>query len=194
MFPTNQSGGFFGSLPGLGIHVDDVAGMVPSPDDMGYFLVGQDGGVFSFGDAPFLGSLPGLRVAVHDIRGIVPTRDNRGYFLVGQDGGVFAFGDAPFLGSLPGEGVHIADVIGIAATPSDQGYWVVAGDGTVYAFGNAPNFGSATGTNSPGVRNRVNARRWGLLDRDAERERPPVRRRRLLPFAARHRGEPRRAR
>ncbi|HEY7948145.1 MAG TPA: protease pro-enzyme activation domain-containing protein [Acidimicrobiales bacterium] len=149
VFPTDQSSGFFGSLPGLGIHVNDIAGMVPSPDDKGYFLVGQDGGVFSFGDAPFLGSLPGLHVAVHDIRGIIPTRDNRGYFLVGQDGGVFAFGDAPFLGSLPGQGIHIADVIGIAATPSDQGYWVVAGNGTVYAFGNAPNFGSATGSTSP---------------------------------------------
>ncbi len=149
VFPTTQSGGFFGSLPGLGVHVDDITGMVPSPDDRGYFLVGQDGGVFSFGDAPFLGSLPGLHVAVDDIRGIVPTRDNRGYFLVGRDGGVFAFGDAPFLGSLPGEGIHIADVTGIAATPSDQGYWVVAGNGTVYSFGNAPNLGSATGTPSP---------------------------------------------
>jgi kumamolisin len=148
VFPTDQSSGFFGSLPGLGIHVDDVAGMVPSPDDKGYFLVGQDGGVFSFGDAPFLGSLPGLNVAVRDIRGIIPTRDNRGYFLVGQDGGVFAFGDAPFLGSLPGQGIHITDVIGIAATPSDQGYWVVAGNGTVYAFGNAFNFGSVTGSTS----------------------------------------------
>jgi len=149
VFPTNQPGGFFGSLPGLGIHVNDIVGMVPSSDDRGYFLVGQDGGVFSFGDAPFLGSLPGLHVAVNDIRGIVPTRDNRGYFLVGRDGGVFAFGDAPFLGSLPGEGIHITDVIGIAATPSDQGYWVVAGNGTVYAFGNAPGLGSATGTPSP---------------------------------------------
>jgi hypothetical protein len=149
VFPTNQSGGFYGSLPGVGVHVHDVSGMVPSPDDRGYFLVGQDGGVFAFGDAPFLGSLPGLRVKVDDIRGIVPTRDNRGYFLVGRDGGVFAFGDAPFLGSLPGEGVHITDVVGIAATPSDGGYWVVAGNGTVYAFGNAPNFGSDTGTASP---------------------------------------------
>jgi kumamolisin len=149
VFPTNQSGGFFGSLPGLGVHVHDVTGMVPSPDDQGYFLVGQDGGVFSFGDAPFLGSLPGLHVAVHDIKDIVPTSDNRGYFLVGQDGGVFSFGDAPFLGSLPGEGIRLADVIGIAATPSDQGYWVVAANGVVYAFGDAPNFGSATGTPSP---------------------------------------------
>jgi len=148
VFPTNQPGGFFGSLPGLGIHVHDVAGMVSSPDDGGYLLVGQDGGVFSFGDAPFVGSLPGLHVAVGDIRGIVPTRDNSGYFLVGRDGGVFAFGDAPFLGSLPGERIRTSDIVGIAATPSDQGYWVVADDGTVYAFGNASNFGSATGTSS----------------------------------------------
>ena len=148
VFPTNQPGGFFGSLPGLGIHVHDVAGMVSSPDDGGYLLVGQDGGVFAFGDAPFVGSLPGLHVAVTDIRGIVPTRDNGGYFLVGRDGGVFAFGDAPFLGSLPGEGIRTADIVGIAATPSDQGYWVVAADGTVYAFGNASNFGSATGATS----------------------------------------------
>ncbi len=149
VFPTNQSGGFYGSLPGIGVHVQDIAGMVPSSDDRGYFLVGQDGGVFSFGDAPFLGSLPGIHVAVHDIRGIVPTRDNRGYFLVGQDGGVFSFGDAPFLGSLPGEGIRLNDVVGIAVTPSDEGYWVVAGNGTVYAFGNAPNFGSVGGSAAP---------------------------------------------
>jgi subtilase family serine protease len=149
VFPTNQSGGFYGSIPGLGIHVQDITGMVPSPDDGGYFLVGQDGGVFSFGDAPFLGSLPGIHVPVHDIKGIVPTRDNRGYFLVGQDGGVFSFGDAPFLGSLPGEGIRVNDVVGLAATPSGQGYWVVGGNGAVYAFGNAANLGSVTGNVSP---------------------------------------------
>ena len=148
VFPGGQSGGFFGSLPGLGVAVHDIVGMVPSPDDRGYFLVGSDGGVFAFGDAPFEGSLPGLGVTVHDIRGIVPTANNRGYFLVGSDGGVFAFGDAPFVGSLPGRGIHRVDVVGIAATPTDQGYWVVAGDGTVYAFGDAPRLGSAVGTAS----------------------------------------------
>jgi len=149
VFPQGQSGGFYGSLPGLGVHVNNIVGMVPSPDDKGYFLVGSDGGVFAFGDAPFLGSLPGLGVRVNNIRGIVPTSDNRGYFLVGSDGGVFAFGDAPFLGSLPSEGVHRNDVVGIAANPSDQGYWVVARDGTVYGFGNAQQLGSAFGTPSP---------------------------------------------
>ena len=149
VFPTNQSGGFYGSLPGLGVTVHDIVGMVPSHDDRGYFLVGRDGGVFAFGDAPFLGSLPGLGVSVHNIRGIVPTSDDRGYFLVGQDGGVFAFGDAPFLGSLPGLGVRRNDIIGIAATPSDLGYWLVAANGQVYAFGDASQLGSALGTPSP---------------------------------------------
>jgi len=148
VFPTGATGGFYGSLPGIGVRVDDIVGMVPSAGDGGYFLVGSDGGVFAFGDAPFEGSLPGIGVRVDDIVGIVPTADDEGYFLVGSDGGVFAFGDASYLGSLPGEGVHVDDVIGIAATPNVQGYWVVASDGTVYAFGQAPNFGSAVGTGS----------------------------------------------
>lgn len=141
--------GFYGSLPGLGIKVDNIRGMVPSSDDRGYYLVGSDGGVFAFGDAQFANSLPGLKVHVNNIVGIVPTSDDRGYFLVGSDGGVFAFGDAPFLGSLPGDGVHTDDVIAIAATPSDNGYWVVASNGRVYSFGNATNYGSVSGSSSP---------------------------------------------
>ena len=149
VFPTGQASGFFGSLPGIGVHVHDIVGMVPSPDDGGYFLVGSDGGVFAFGDAPFEGSLPGIGVHVADIRAIVPTADNRGYFLVGSDGGVFAFGDARYLGSLPGLGIHVDDVVGIAATPDDAGYWVVDGDGAVHGFGDAPALGSDAGTTSP---------------------------------------------
>jgi hypothetical protein len=149
VFPTGQPSGFYGSLPGIGVVVHDVVGMVPSNDDRGYFLVGADGGVFAFGDAPFLGSLPGLGIHVNDIRGIVPTPDDRGYFLVGADGGVFAFGDAPFLGSLPGLGVHVDDVVGIAAVPLGGGYWVVEANGTVHAFGDAPLLGSVSGSSSP---------------------------------------------
>ncbi|HVA42892.1 MAG TPA: hypothetical protein VNF50_05365, partial [Acidimicrobiales bacterium] len=37
-------------------------GMVATPDGAGYWLVGQDGGVFSFGDAPFKGSAGGLHL------------------------------------------------------------------------------------------------------------------------------------
>jgi Putative Ig domain/Fibronectin type III domain len=128
---------FEGSLPGLGIHVDDVEGLMASTDDKGYFLVGKDGGVFSFGDAPFEGSLPGLGVNVSDIVGIVPSADDKGYFLVGKDGGVFSFGDASFEGSLPGKGVQVDDIVSIAAIPDDKGYWLLGADGTIYAFGDA---------------------------------------------------------
>jgi hypothetical protein len=150
VFPTGQSGGFFGSLPGLGIHVANIVGMVPTNTDQGYFLVGSDGGVFAFGNAPFLGSLPGDHVTpTQPITGIVAANTDRGYFLVGRDGGVFAFGTVPFLGSLPGIGVHRNDIIGIAATPSGNGYWLVAADGTVYGFGAAQGLGTAKGTTSP---------------------------------------------
>jgi len=136
-------GGFYGSLPGLGVHVADIVGIVPSSDERGYFLVGADGGVFSFGDTTYEGSLPGLGVHVDDIAGIVPTSDDKGYFLVGRDGGVFAFGDAPFENSLPGLGIHVDDIVGIAATASDLGYWVVGSNGSVYSLGDAPYLGAA---------------------------------------------------
>jgi uncharacterized repeat protein (TIGR02543 family) len=137
--------GFYGSLPGIGVHVHDIVGMVTTADNKGYYLVGSDGGVFAFGDAAFFGSLPGMGIKVNDVVGIVPTADNKGYYLVGRDGGVFAFGDASFEGSLPELGIHVDNIVGIAATLGDQGYWIVGSGGRVYAFGGANNLGSAAG-------------------------------------------------
>ena len=148
VFPLGQSSGFFGSLPALGIHVNNIVGMVPTFNDQGYFLVGRDGGVFAFGNAGFVNSLPGIGVSVNNIVGIEPTLDGKGYFLVGSDGGVFAFGTAGFQNSLPGIGVHVNNIVGIAATPDDGGYWVLASTGQVYAFGDATNFGGPTGVNN----------------------------------------------
>jgi hypothetical protein len=141
VFPTGAGGGFYGSLPGIGVHVNNIVGIVVTNDGMGYFLVGNDGGVFAFGDATFAGSLPGIGVHVNNIVGIVPTTDDKGYYLVGKDGGVFAFGDAAFENSLPGMGVHVDNIVGIAATSDDLGYWLVSATGTVYSLGDAKNFG-----------------------------------------------------
>ena len=152
VFPTGQSSGFYGSLPGLSppVHVNNIVGMVPTVTDQGYFLVGSDGGVFAFGNAPFLGSLPGLQVKpTQPITGIVAANTDKGYFLVGRDGGVFAFGSVPYLGSLPGKGISVDNIIGIAATPSGNGYWLVSATGTVYGFGAAQSLGTAKGTTSP---------------------------------------------
>jgi len=151
VFPTGNPGGFYGSLPGLGVTPNKpVVGMVPTVTDKGYFLVAQDGGVFSFGTAPFLGSLPGLHVTPSQpIAGIIAADTDRGYFLVGKDGGVFAFGTVPFLGSLPGRGISVDNIIGIASTPSGNGYWLVSATGTVYGFGAAQSLGTAKGSASP---------------------------------------------
>ncbi|MDA8309408.1 MAG: right-handed parallel beta-helix repeat-containing protein, partial [Actinomycetota bacterium] len=120
-------------------------GGTPTPDGKGYWLVGQDGGVFTFGDAKFYGSLPGMGVHVSDIVGMVATPDGHGYWLVRKDGGVFSFGDAGFYGSLPGMGVHVSDVVGILATPDGHGYWLVGKDGGVFSFGDAGFYGSLPG-------------------------------------------------
>lgn len=149
--PPGRTGGFYGSLPGIGVRPNKpVVGIVPTVDDEGYFLVASDGGVFSFGNAPFLGSLPGQGVAPNrPITGIIAANTDRGYFLVGQDGGVFSFGSVPYLGSLPGDGVKVDDIVGIAATPTGNGYWLIASTGEVYAFGAAQHLGTASGAGSP---------------------------------------------
>src|SRR5664279_1713821 len=57
----------------------------------GYWLVGSDGGVFSFGSAPFFGSAANLHLQ-SPVVGIAPTPGRDGYWLVASDGGVFSFG------------------------------------------------------------------------------------------------------
>ena len=83
--------------PGLGVAVHDIKGIVPTRDNRGYFLVGQDGGVFAFGDAPFLGSLPVRASDSPTSIGIAATPSDQGYWVVAGDGTVYAFGNAaPF--------------------------------------------------------------------------------------------------
>ena len=110
----------------------------------GYWQVASDGGVFSYGDAPFHGSLPGLHVKVTNIIGMARTADDGGYWLVGSDGGVFSFGNAPFYGSMGGKPLN-GPVVGMAVTPTGKGYWLAASDGGVFAFGDAAFYGSMGG-------------------------------------------------
>ncbi|MFC0081601.1 hypothetical protein ACFFRE_05495 [Aciditerrimonas ferrireducens] len=82
----------------------------------GYWLVGRDGGVFSFGDARFYGSVPGLGIRLapgHQAVGVVASPDGLGYWVIAQDGGVFSFGDAPFEGSEGGVRLE-APIVGAA--------------------------------------------------------------------------------
>jgi len=120
-----------------------VVAASPTPNGRGYWLTASDGGVFSFGNAPFLGSVGGQRLAA-PITGATATPDGGGYWLVASDGGVFSFGNAPFRGSLGGQPLA-APITTVVTTPDGQGYWMAARDGGVFTFGSAPFLGSLGG-------------------------------------------------
>jgi hypothetical protein len=124
------------------------------PSGRGYWLVGSDGGIFSFGDAQFYGSTGSLHLQ-RPVVGIVPTANHGGYWLDASDGGVFSYGDTQFYGSIPGLGLHPAGsrlpnslnapIVGMVPSHDDGGYFMVASDGGVFAFGDAYFAGSCPG-------------------------------------------------
>ena len=114
----------------------------PRPPGHGYWLVGSDGGVFSFGSAAFHGST-GSMALNQPVVCMASTPTARGYHLVARDGGVFAFGDARFAGSTGALRLN-QPIVGMASTPSGAGYWLVAADGGIFAFGDA-RFAGSTG-------------------------------------------------
>jgi hypothetical protein len=127
----------------------------PSPlTPHGYWLVGSDGGIFSFGSAQFYGSTGSLHLQ-RPVVGIVPTTDRAGYWLDASDGGIFSFGDTQFYGSIPGLGLHPAGsgvpnslnapIVGMVPSIDDKGYFMVSSDGGVFAFGDAHFAGSCPG-------------------------------------------------
>jgi len=117
-----------------------VVSEVATPDGLGSWLVGSDGGVFTFGDAGFYGSPAGAPLN-QPVVGMAATPSGHGYWLVARDGGIFAFGDATFHGSTGATRLN-QPIVGMAATPSGHGYWLVARDGGVFAFGDATFYGS----------------------------------------------------
>jgi thermitase len=130
--------GFRGSVPRPAKPIVGVA----SAGGGAYWMVGSDGGIFSFG-APFLGSTGGIRLN-RPIVGMASTPTHKGYWLVASDGGIFTFGDARFRGSTGGIRLN-KPIVGMAPTPSGNGYWLVASDGGIFSFGDA-RFAGSTGS------------------------------------------------
>jgi hypothetical protein len=120
----------------------------------GYWLVGSDGGIFTFGAAQFYGSTGSVHLQ-RPVVGITPTASRGGYWLVASDGGIFAFGNAGYYGSIPGSGLQPAGsgrprslnapIVGMVPSSDGGGYFMVASDGGVFAFGDARFEGSCPG-------------------------------------------------
>ncbi len=142
------------TVPGPGAPPAPPSPASPPAPQHGYWLVGADGGIFSFGSAQFYGSTGSLRLQ-RPVVGITPTANRGGYWLVGSDGGIFAFGSAGYYGSIPGSGLKPAGsglshslnapIVGMVPSNDGGGYFMVASDGGVFAFGDAHFAGSCPG-------------------------------------------------
>jgi hypothetical protein len=124
------------------------------PAARGYWLVGSDGGIFSFGAASFFGSM-GSTPLQRPVVGITPSASRTGYWLVASDGGIFSFGSSSYYGSIPAVGLHPAGsgvpnslnapIVAMVPSVTGHGYFMVASDGGVFAFGDARFAGSCPG-------------------------------------------------
>lgn len=122
-----------------------IKGVARASTKNGYWMVGSDGGVFSFGKAKFYGSEGSYptNAPMTGMAGGVGADEGKGYRLCGADGGVFCFGNLPYKGSLPGLHIATIRVVGIENSGHD-GYYLVDNQGHIFAFGGAPYYGNLT--------------------------------------------------
>ena len=71
-------------------------------------MVGNDGGIYNYGNAGFHGSMGGQHLNA-PIVAMASTADGGGYWEVASDGGIFNFGDAGYHGSMGGQHLNAAD-------------------------------------------------------------------------------------
>jgi len=109
----------------------------------GYWMLGADGHVFAFGNAPDLGSTGGPAVALS------ARRDGTEYWVVDAMGNVRAFGRAAYRGGRPS--LRAGEVVStISGTPTGNGYWLFTQMGRVFAYGDARFYGDMGGAHLNG--------------------------------------------
>jgi peptidoglycan hydrolase-like protein with peptidoglycan-binding domain len=119
--------------------VRPIVAMATTADGKGYWMVAEDGGIFSF-NAPFFGALAGWPLA-QPVVGMTATPSGGGYWIVTADGSVFPFGDAKSYGQMSGTRLN-APIKSLVPGPGGKGYWLYAADGGVFSFGSARFHGS----------------------------------------------------
>lgn len=117
-----------------------TVGIEATPTGKGSWVVADDGGIFTAGDAQFYGSTGNIALN-KPIVSMASTPSGKGYWLVASDGGIFSYGDAQFYGSTGSIKLN-KPIVGMAPTRSGRGYWLIASDGGVFSYGDAEFYGS----------------------------------------------------
>ncbi|HYH51412.1 MAG TPA: phytase [Acidimicrobiia bacterium] len=120
------------------------------PNKSGYWMVGNEGKVYAFGDAKTFGdaNLPAGAQAVD----LEPTPSGNGYWIIDDFGNVYARGDAMAQPALTRSKLSTGEVVtSLSSTKDGKGYWIFTNLGQVIPFGDAVFYGdmSKTKLNGP---------------------------------------------
>ena len=139
----------FGDLPDhgdtrrLGITAP-IVGITGHPSGQGYWLLGRDGGIFTFGAAAFFGSTGGLPAQRADDRHGADASPATATGWSAATAVCSRSATPQFYGSTGGLRLN-SPVLGLCPTPTGRGYWLYARDGGIFSFGDAAFFGSTGG-------------------------------------------------
>ncbi|MDQ3107153.1 MAG: peptidoglycan recognition protein family protein, partial [Actinomycetota bacterium] len=126
-------------LPAIRQRIANAVGPVrPKPTTTGYWVLGRDTGLYTFGNAPFAGGageIPAPAVSM------AATVTGQGYWLLSANGRVSAYGDAVNHGSTESMRLN-APAVRLEPTRTGRGYWIQAADGGIFSFGDAAFYGS----------------------------------------------------
>jgi hypothetical protein len=122
-----------------------IVSMAATPSGSGYWLLGQDGGVFTF-NVPYLGGgnqYENCRCFV----AIAADYTGNGYWVMDNAGHIYSFGDAAYRGNGWSDQQPNPCNCFVAMTASrvGMGYWLLDSRGEVYSEG-VPYHGNTTGT------------------------------------------------
>jgi hypothetical protein len=121
----------------------------PSPSaGKGYWVVGNDGEVFTFGaaqtysaSASNVGGAASGDTWMWPVVGIAAAPNGKGYWVVDDRGTVVAYGSAKYFGGTDQMNLN-QPIISMTPTVSGNGYWLLAKDGGIFSFGDARFYGS----------------------------------------------------
>lgn len=115
----------------------------------GAWLLGQDGGIFSFGGAPFYGSPVGQDYWNGRHAKVLETKDNGGYRIVAQESAPGSGYDYPGGGNIISTGPEFNPPVTLRIVADlrapEGGIWILQEDGAIFTFGAAEFHGGANG-------------------------------------------------